>query len=113
MAGKVFYVWFDAPIEYISATAEWADAEGLDDAAWQRWWREDLGAGDVRYVQFMAKDNVPFHTLSFPVTMMGANHDGAEPLKLVDYIKGFNWLTSEGVKFSSSHGRGVSLYQSL
>jgi methionyl-tRNA synthetase len=113
MEGKVFYVWFDAPIEYIAATAEWADAEGLPDSAWQSWWREDLGADDVRYVQFMAKDNVPFHTLSFPVTMMGANFDGTEPWKLVDYIKGFNWLTYEGGKFSTSQGRGVFMDQAL
>jgi len=113
MEGKVFYVWFDAPIEYIAATAEWADAEGLDDTAWQRWWREDLGADDVRYVQFMAKDNVPFHTLSFPVTMMGANFDGREPWKLVDYVKGFNWLTYQGGKFSTSQGRGVFMDQAL
>ena len=113
MEDKVFYVWFDAPIEYIAATAEWADAQGLDDAAWQRWWREDLGASDVRYVQFMSKDNVPFHTLSFPVTMMGANFDGREPWKLVDYIKGFNWLTYEGGKFSTSQGRGVFMDQAL
>jgi len=113
MEGKVFYVWFDAPIEYISATAEWADANGLGDDAWQRWWREDLGASDVRYVQIMGKDNVPFHTLSFPVTMMGANFDGKEPWKLADYIKGFNWLTYEGGKFSTSQGRGVFMDQAL
>jgi len=113
MEGKVFYVWFDAPIEYIAATAEWADANGLPDSAWQRWWREDLGAADVRYVEFMAKDNVPFHTLSFPVTLMGANFDGKEPWKLVDYIKGFNWLNYEGGKFSTSQGRGVFMDQAL
>jgi methionyl-tRNA synthetase len=113
MEGKVFYVWFDAPIEYIGATAEWADANGLPDSAWQRWWREDLGAVDVRYVEFMAKDNVPFHTLSFPVTLMGANYDGTEPWKLVDYIKGFNWLNYEGGKFSTSQGRGVFMDQAL
>ncbi|MEL7347262.1 MAG: methionine--tRNA ligase [Pseudomonadota bacterium] len=113
MEGKVFYVWFDAPIAYIAATAEWADATGQDDAAWQRWWRADRGAGDVRYVEFMAKDNIPFHTLSFPVTLMGANHDGAEDWKLVDYIKGFNWLTYDGGKFSTSEGRGVFMDQAL
>ncbi|MEO1492600.1 MAG: methionine--tRNA ligase [Pseudomonadota bacterium] len=113
MEGKVFYVWFDAPIEYIAATAEWADANGKDDAAWQRWWREDLGATDVRYVQFMGKDNVPFHTLSFPVTIMGANHDGGEPWKLVDYIKSTNWLNYEGAQFSTSQGRGVFMDQAL
>ena len=113
MEGKVFYVWFDAPIEYIAATAEWADAHGLGEEAWLGWWREDHGAGDVTYVQFMAKDNVPFHTLSFPATLMGANYDGAEPWKLVDYIKAFNWLTYEGGKFSTSQGRGVFMDQAL
>ncbi len=113
MEGKVFYVWFDAPIEYISATAEWADANGLEDAAWHRWWREDKGADDVRYVQIMGKDNVPFHTLSFPATVMGCNHDGAEPWKLVDFIKSFNWLNYEGGKFSTSEGRGVFMDNAL
>ncbi|MEL7464316.1 MAG: methionine--tRNA ligase [Pseudomonadota bacterium] len=109
MEGKVFYVWFDAPIEYIAATAEWADAHGLDEDAWRRWWRTDEGAEDVRYVQFMAKDNIPFHTLSFPATLMGSG----EPWKLVDYIKGFNWLLYEGGKFSTSQGRGVFMNQAL
>ncbi len=113
MEGKVFYVWFDAPIEYIAATAEWADVNGLGDAAWERWWREDRGAEDVRYVEFMAKDNIPFHTLSFPATLMGTNFDGAEPWKLVDFIKGVNWLTYEGGKFSTSQGRGVFMDQAL
>ena len=47
MEGKVFYVWFDAPIEYIGATAEWAEWTGQDEAAWRRWWRTDEGADDV------------------------------------------------------------------
>ena len=109
MDGKVFYVWFDAPIAYIAATAEWADASGQPDAAWRRWWRVDEGAEDVRYVEFMAKDNIPFHTLSFPTTIMGSG----EAWKLVDYIKGFNWLTYEGGKFSTSQGRGVFMDQAL
>ncbi|MEO1550624.1 MAG: methionine--tRNA ligase [Pseudomonadota bacterium] len=109
MEGKVFYVWFDAPIEYIAATAEWADATDQDDTAWQRWWREDKGASDVRYVQFMAKDNIPFHTLSFPVTLLGSG----EPWKMVDYIKGFNWLNYEGGKFSTSQGRGIFMDEAL
>ncbi|MFN3145531.1 MAG: methionine--tRNA ligase [Paracoccaceae bacterium] len=109
MEGKVFYVWFDAPIEYIAATKEWADAEGLPDSAWRRWWRTDEGAGDVRYVQFMGKDNVPFHTLSFPATLMGSG----EPWKLVDYIKSFNYLNYDGGQFSTSQGRGVFMDQAL
>ena len=109
MEGKVFYVWFDAPIEYISATAEWAHAQGLGDAAWERWWRTDKGADDVRYIEFMGKDNVPFHTLSFPATLMGSG----EPWKLVDYIKSFNYLNYDGGQFSTSQGRGVFMDQAL
>ncbi len=109
MEGKVFYVWFDAPIEYIAATAEWADANHLPDAAWQRWWRMDKGAADVTYYQFMGKDNVPFHTLSFPATILGSG----EPWKLVDYLKSFNYLNYEGGKFSTSLGRGVFMDQAL
>ena len=109
MEGKVFYVWFDAPIEYIAATAEWADANDLTDPDWQRWWRIDKGAEDVRYIQFMGKDNVPFHTLSFPATLMGSG----EPWKLVDFIKSTNWLTYEGGKFSTSQRRGVFMDQAL
>ena len=109
MEGKVFYVWFDAPIEYIAGTAEWADAHGLDDAAWQRWWRTDMGAEDVTYYQFMGKDNVPFHTLSFPATIIGSG----QPWKLVDYLKSFNYLNYDGGQFSTSQGRGVFMDQSL
>ena len=109
MEGKVFYVWFDAPIEYIAGTAEWADAQGLDDSAWERWWRTDKGAADVTYYQFMGKDNVPFHTLSFPATILGSG----EPWKLVDYLKSFNYLNYECGQFSTSRGRGVFMDQAL
>ena len=103
---KVFYVWFDAPIEYIAATKEWADSTGGD---WQRWWRTDKGAHDVRYVEFMGKDNVAFHTVSFPATILGSG----EPWKLVDVLKAFNWVNWYGDKFSTSQKRGVFLDQAL
>ncbi|OSP54317.1 methionine--tRNA ligase [Pseudoruegeria sp. SK021] len=109
MEGKVFYVWFDAPIEYIASAAEWAEASNLTDSEWERWWRTDKGAEDVRYVQFMGKDNVPFHTLSFPATIMGSG----DPWKLVDYIKSFNYLNYDGGQFSTSQGRGVFMDQAL
>ncbi|MFV0513126.1 MAG: methionine--tRNA ligase [Jhaorihella sp.] len=109
MEGKVFYVWFDAPIEYIACAAEWAAAQGLEDSDWERWWRTDKGAGDVRYVQFMGKDNVPFHTLSFPATIIGSG----EPWKLVDHLKSFNYLNYDGGQFSTSQGRGVFMDQAL
>ncbi|MGR3514241.1 MAG: methionine--tRNA ligase [Paracoccaceae bacterium] len=109
MEDKVFYVWFDAPIEYIACAKEWSDARGAEDAEWERWWRTDKGADDVRYVQFMGKDNVPFHTLSFPATIIGSG----EPWKLVDYIKSFNYLNYDGGQFSTSQGRGVFMDQAL
>lgn len=109
MEDKVFYVWFDAPIEYIAASAEWAEAQGQSDPSWERWWRTDKGADDVHYVQFMGKDNVPFHTLSFPATIMGSG----DPWKLVDYIKSFNYLNYDGGQFSTSQGRGVFMDQAL
>ncbi|MCF6234391.1 MAG: methionine--tRNA ligase [Rhodobacteraceae bacterium] len=109
MEGKVFYVWFDAPIEYIACAGEWAEATGRTDADWERWWRTDKGAHDVRYVQFMGKDNVPFHTLSFPATILGSG----EPWKMVDHLKSFNFLNYDGGQFSTSQGRGVFMDQAL
>ncbi|MGF1454317.1 MAG: methionine--tRNA ligase [Alphaproteobacteria bacterium] len=107
--GKVFYVWFDAPIGYIGATAEWAEAAPDGEARdWKAWWYGEAAA-DVRYVQFMGKDNVPFHTVGFPLTLMGSG----EPWTLVDTIKGFNWLTYYGGKFSTSQKRGVFMDQAL
>ncbi|MDF1681235.1 methionine--tRNA ligase [Ponticaulis sp.] len=105
---KVFYVWFDAPIEYIGATQEYSEKLGKPEE-WERWWRTDKGADDVTYVQFMGKDNVAFHTVSFPVTMIGSR----EPWKLVDRLKAFNWVTWYGGKFSTSMNRGVFMDQAL
>ncbi|WP_458244816.1 methionine--tRNA ligase [Streptomyces sp. MAI_2237] len=104
--GKVFYVWFDAPIEYIGATKEWADLDPAN-RDWKSWWY-DVDT-DVRYTEFMAKDNVPFHTVMFPATELGVR----EPWKKVDYVKAFNWLTYYGGKFSTSQKRGVFTDQAL
>ncbi|MGO4722503.1 MULTISPECIES: methionine--tRNA ligase [unclassified Inquilinus] len=103
--GKVFYVWFDAPIAYIAATQGWADADPAR-RDWRAWW---WAAEDVEYLQFLGKDNVPFHAVSFPCTLLGSG----EPWKTVDVIKGVNWLTYEGGKFSTSEGRGVFLDRAL
>jgi len=101
---KVFYVWFDAPIEYIAATQDWAEANNDN---WERWWRTDKGAEDVTYVEFMGKDNVAFHALSFPTTIIGSG----EPWKLVDKLKAFNWVTWYGGKFSTTNQRGIFMDQ--
>ncbi|WP_244486406.1 methionine--tRNA ligase [Bradyrhizobium viridifuturi] len=96
--GKVFYVWFDAPIGYIAATQEWAAAAPGRD--WREWWWQ---ADEVSYIQFLGKDNIPFHTVSFPATLLGSG----EPWKTADVIKGFHWLNYEGGKFSTSRKRGI------
>jgi methionyl-tRNA synthetase len=95
---KVFYVWFDAPIAYIAVTQEWAERKPSRD--WRQWWWQ---AEDVRYIQFLGKDNVPFHAVSFPGTLLGSG----EPWKTADVIKGFHWLNYEGGKFSTSRNRGI------
>jgi len=96
--GKVYYVWFDAPIEYIGATREWADARGEPDA----------GGAVVRRrrrrlhrVHGQGQRPLPHDRL--PCTIIGSR----EPWKLVDYLKAFNWLTYYGGKFSTSQGIGV------
>ena len=96
---KVFYVWFDAPIGYLGITKQWAD-EKPGERNWKDWW---LDAKDVYYVQFMGKDNVPFHSISFPATLLGTGGNWTK----VDYLKGMSYLTFEGGKFSKSEQRGV------
>ena len=96
---KVFYVWFDAPIGYVSATKAWGESTGAD---WKSWW---YNAQDVNYTQFMAKDNLPFHTIMWPATILGTR----EPWKMANYIKGFNWLNYYGGKFSTSSKRDQAL----
>lgn len=97
MEGKVFYVWFDAPIGYLSITKELL-GDGYKD-----WWLESCGASDVRYVEFMGKDNVPFHSIMFPATLIGASDD----YKKVDTLKGLSYLNFNGGKFSKSANRGI------
>ncbi len=96
---KVFYVWFDAPIGYIGISKQWAD-EKPQERDWKSWW---LDAKDVYYVQFMGKDNVPFHSISFPATLLGTRENWTK----VDYLKGMSYLTFEGGKFSKSEHRGI------
>ena len=96
---KVFYVWFDAPIGYIGISKQWAD-EKPTERDWKEWW---LDAKDVRYVEFMGKDNVPYHSITFPATLLGTGENWTK----VDYLKGFSYLTFEGGKFSKSEHRGI------
>ena len=90
---KVFYVWFDAPIGYISITA------GYDLANWRRWWQNS----GVELHQFMGKDNVPFHTVIFPSTLLGTR----KPWTLLHQLNSTEYLNYEGGKFSKSRGTGI------
>ena len=91
---KVFYVWFDAPIGYISITA------GYDSENWRLWWQNPK---NVELHQFMGKDNVPFHTVIFPSTLMGTR----QPWTLLHQLNSTEYLNYEGGKFSKSRGTGV------
>ncbi|HUU79394.1 MAG TPA: methionine--tRNA ligase [candidate division Zixibacteria bacterium] len=95
---KVFYVWFDAPIGYISISMEWAKKQGNPDL-WKKFWKDP----ETYVINFIGKDNVPFHAITFPATLTGAN-DG---FVLADYIKAFQWLNYEKSKFSSSKNIGI------
>jgi methionyl-tRNA synthetase len=97
---KVFYVWFDAPIGYISITAEYAQGR------WQDWWKqapEEAKEKPVALIHFLGKDNVPFHAVTFPATHLGTD----EPFLLVDRISSTEYLNYESGKFSKSRGTGV------
>ncbi|XP_042554619.1 methionine--tRNA ligase, cytoplasmic isoform X1 [Dipodomys spectabilis] len=90
---KVFYVWFDATIGYLSITANYTEQ-------WERWWKNPE---QVDLYQFMAKDNVPFHGLVFPCSALGAEDN----YTLVKHLIATEYLNYEDGKFSKSRGVGV------
>lgn len=98
--GKVLYVWFDAPIGYISATVEWAEKKGQP-TAWEEYWLNP----ETKYVQFIGKDNIPFHAVFFPAMIMGQNR----PYKLVDDLVANEFYNLEGKQFSKSEGWMIDL----
>lgn len=90
---KVLYVWFDAPIGYVSITANYTKA-------WEKWWKNPE---NVKLYQFMGKDNVPFHTVIFPGSQLGTGDDWT----LLHHLNTTEYLQYEGGKFSKSRGVGV------
>ena len=88
--GKVLYVWFDAPIGYISATQEW------DNEKWKLYWLDPA----TKLIHFIGKDNIPFHAVIFPAMTMGQD----EPYKLVDELPANEFYKLEGRQFSKSDG---------
>ncbi|HAQ65569.1 MAG TPA: methionine--tRNA ligase [Bacteroidales bacterium] len=99
--GKVLYVWFDAPIGYISATREWAEAKGVD---WKPWWKST----DSRLVHFIGKDNIVFHCIIFPAMLKG---EGSYILP--DNVPANEFLNLEGDKISTSRNWAVWLHEYL
>ncbi len=90
---KVFYVWFDAPIGYVSITAN-----GTDD--WQRWWHEPES---TELFQFIGKDNIPFHTVIFPSCQLATG----DTWTMLHHMSSTEYLNYEGGKFSKSLGIGI------
>ncbi len=91
--GKVLYVWFDAPIGYISSTVEWAERIGKPDE-WKKYWQEE----GTKIVHFIGKDNIPFHAIIWPAMLMGQK----EHYNLPWDIPANEYLTLEGEKISTS-----------
>lgn len=90
---KVFYVWFDAPIGYISITATLTER-------WREWWMDPTG---VKLYQFIGKDNIPFHTVIFPSSLLGTG----ERWTMLHHMSSSEYLNYEGGQFSKSRGIGV------
>ena len=101
---KVFYVWFDAPIGYIAITKQWANLQ-KDKNIWKNYWKDN----STKLIQFMGIDNVPFHTITWPCSIIGAN-DG---YILPNFIKSFQILTYEGKKISTSKNVGIFLDEAI
>jgi methionyl-tRNA synthetase len=98
--GKVLYVWFDAPIGYISGTKEWSECIGEPDK-WKSFWLDP----ETKLVQFIGKDNIPFHAVVFPAMLMGQNIK----YKVVDELPANEFYTLAGRQFSKSEGWFVDL----
>ena len=92
---KVFYVWFDAPIGYISITACYTEH-------WRQWWQQPQ---HVQLYQFMGKDNVPFHCVVFPASLQATRQDWT----LLHHINATEYLQYEGIKFSKCFGAGTEV----
>ena len=102
--GKVLYVWFDAPIGYVSNTKELCDKEPEKWGTWQKWWQDK----DTRLIHFIGKDNIVFHCIIFPV-MMKAHGDYIMP----DNVPANEFLNLEDDKISTSRNWAVWLHEYL
>ena len=102
--GKVLYVWFDAPIGYVSNTKELCEREPEKWGSWQQWWQDD----DTRLIHFIGKDNIVFHCIIFPVMMKA--HGG---YIMPDNVPANEFLNLENDKISTSRNWAVWLHEYL
>lgn len=108
---KVFYVWFNAPIGYMSITKQLANElvkAGKQSFDWKSWWlpeesEEGKSKAAVDLFQFIGKDNIPFHTVIFPCTLLGSSHNWTK----LYHMSSTEYLNYESGKFSKSRGVGV------
>jgi len=102
--GKVLYVWFDAPIGYLSSTVEWAENQGNPER-WRDYWLDH----ECRMVHFIGKDNIPFHAVIWPAILMGQKENYILPYD----IPANEYLTLEGEKFSTSNNWAIWAHEYL
>jgi methionyl-tRNA synthetase len=103
-AGKVIYVWFEAVLGYISSTKEYSQKKSEPDL-WRKYWQDP----ETKYVAFIGKDNVVFHTIVFPAILMAWNEGGREQYCLPQNVPANEFLNFEGKKFSKSRGWGIDV----
>jgi len=104
--GKRIYVWFDAPIGYVTNTRQWGLDKYQDPDAWQLWWKDSA----TRMLHFIGKDNVPFHAVIFPAMLMGqGDYILADNVIGNEYLNVFNRTTGKSEKGSKSRGNMISV----
>ncbi|HNR30484.1 MAG TPA: methionine--tRNA ligase [Candidatus Hydrogenedentes bacterium] len=109
-AAKRIYVWFDAPIGYVTNTRQWGIDVCGDASAWELWWKDPT----TRMVHFIGKDNVPFHAVIFPAMLMGQeDYILADQVPANEYLNVFNRATGQAEKGSKSRGNMISVRWAL
>jgi len=107
-AGKVIYVWFEAVLGYISSTKEYSQLKNQPDL-WKKYWQDV----NTKYIAFIGKDNVVFHTIIFPAILMAWNDGNKEKYCLPQNVPANEFLNFEGKKFSKSRGWGIDVDEFL
>ena len=107
-AGKVIYVWFEAVLGYISSTKELSQLKN-DPDFWKKYWQDPK----TKYIAFIGKDNVVFHTIIFPAILMAWNEGGKEQYCLPQNVPANEFLNFEGKKFSKSRNWGIDVDEFL